>query len=123
MQRLWPPHSHIELTAVFTAVLYVLLRYFLRPEEVWQLLDRLLRKDAEEHSPKGSRSPLLARLVAAAVAGIVLFVLLLPMQRLAEMHLFVIMLNLAHVLTICELSAAIMFLSTEHRSSAKLKEE
>ncbi|KAK6029804.1 hypothetical protein OSTOST_04077 [Ostertagia ostertagi] len=45
MYRLWPPHAYIELAAVFTVTLYILLKYFMIPEHVWQLLGRRDRRD------------------------------------------------------------------------------
>ncbi|KJH50505.1 hypothetical protein DICVIV_03355 [Dictyocaulus viviparus] len=112
MQRFWPPHSHIELAAVFTVVLYVLLKYFRYP-------DNLLRRDvsvATSTSSSGDvdvatrlRSSFMARLLGACVTAILLFTLLLPMQRLAEMHIFVIIVNFIHLLLICLSTAFLMF--------------
>lgn len=59
-------------------------------------------------------SSLLAlRLFSAAIAAVSVFTLLLPMQRLAEMHIFVISLNFVHILLTCELTAVIMFFFSE----------
>ncbi|XGW17319.1 hypothetical protein V3C99_002186 [Haemonchus contortus] len=124
MYRLWPPHSHIGITAMFTVTLYILLKYFMTPDHVWQLLGRRARSEEEKESSQLHRpcSVLVARLLSASVVALTVFVLLLPMQRLAEMHIFVIVLNFLHVFLVCELSSIIMFLFTGF-CTEKIKEE
>ncbi|KAL6727888.1 hypothetical protein Aduo_009726 [Ancylostoma duodenale] len=131
MQKLWPPHDNFELAVVFTMALYVTLKYFLTPENVLQVLQRLVGRpdftvSEEDEKPLGSghfSSSLLAvRLFSAAVVAVCVFTLLLPMQRLAEMHIFVISLNFFHMLLMCELTAVIMFFYSE-RVQDKVKTE
>ncbi|RCN27030.1 hypothetical protein ANCCAN_27237 [Ancylostoma caninum] len=131
MQKLWPPHDYFELAVVFTVALYVILKYFLTPENVLQVLQRVVGRpdfavNEEDEKALGTAhlpSSLLAvRLFSAAVVAVCLFTLLLPMQRLAEMHIFVISLNFFHMLLMCELTAVIMFLYSE-RLQDKVKTE
>ncbi|EPB73783.1 hypothetical protein ANCCEY_07120 [Ancylostoma ceylanicum] len=131
MHKLWPPHDNFELAVVYTVALYVFLKCFLTPENVLQVLQRLVGRpdfnvtDEDEkvlgtgHLPS---SLLALRLFSAAVVAVSVFTLLLPMQRLAEMHVFVISLNFLHILLTCEMTAVIMFFYAE-RLQDKVKKE
>ncbi|KAK6741993.1 hypothetical protein RB195_009706 [Necator americanus] len=128
MQRLWPPHANFELAVVFTLGLYMILKYFLRPEHVLEVLSRLNSSSEFPFDDKvndlagRNHHALRARLFSAGIVAVSIFTLLLPMQRIGEMHIFVIALNFVHILLLCELSAVLMFLYSE-RSENKLKEE
>ncbi|WKX98914.1 hypothetical protein Q1695_014080 [Nippostrongylus brasiliensis] len=122
MQRLWPPHSQIELTAIFTTTLYLLLEHFLNAENVCALLQTVCYRTKSSlnrrHSPQLSD-----RLLAAILTAFAMFLLLLPMQRLAEMHILVIVMNLLHSFVTCVMTAVIMFAFTQSLGKERAKAE
>ncbi|TKR78188.1 hypothetical protein L596_019038 [Steinernema carpocapsae] len=77
MYELWPPHKHFGFYAVFSVLCYYFMRYRTTPTE--------------------SLSTAFLSLRMSAISGFVFTSLLLPV-RIGEFHIFVLALNLLHVL-------------------------
>ncbi|VDM55285.1 unnamed protein product [Angiostrongylus costaricensis] len=61
------------------------------------------------------RRPLATRLLGAVVIAVCLFTLSLPMQRLAELHVFVIVINFIHIVLVCLSTTFFTFFYSERR--------
>lgn len=119
MRRLWPPHATIEFSFVFTTTVYIFLKCFV-----------VKRFTGEEKDGNLSAGPvrctaieIVQTLRSGLVIAVVLFLMLLPMQRLAEMHVFVIVLNLVHSVLLCQFVALIMFAFSARTEGIKVKVE
>ncbi|CAJ0598180.1 unnamed protein product [Cylicocyclus nassatus] len=130
MHKLWPPHMDFRIAAVFTTALYILLNYFLQPIHILEALNRFRKSsdntaddsNSSSNLQNASSSNISLRFLSSAVTATLLFILLLPMQRIAEMHIFVIVLNFLHILLISVLTTLIMFIWSE-RGKNKIKSE
>ncbi|CAI5445635.1 unnamed protein product [Caenorhabditis angaria] len=90
MTRFWPPHQETfyEFSLAYTISLILLLNA-ISIETVYQSLFSTSQKLG--NFTKFVFQPF--------YASIIVFIFLLPMQRLAEMHILVLILNFAHILT------------------------
>uniref|UniRef100_A0A1I7X648 GPI mannosyltransferase I n=1 Tax=Heterorhabditis bacteriophora TaxID=37862 RepID=A0A1I7X648_HETBA len=144
MNKLWPPYDNIELTIIYTTTVYILLKYFLDPIHFWEALNRIgifsrysiynNPSSYERNDMRESQSTTTTygtfqnaynvpfRSITASVAAGAIFTLLLPLQRLAEMHIVVIAMNYVHILITCQITSLIMFLGT-NTGEIKIKAE
>lgn len=100
MSRFWPPHQGQgfgEFSLAFTVSLILFMRLIDIPT-VFQ-------------SVFGTRynSRLLNFLITPIYTSIIPFILLFPMMRLSEMHIFVIAMNFAHILGSCYIVYAVWY--------------
>uniref|UniRef100_A0A0K0DG69 Uncharacterized protein n=1 Tax=Angiostrongylus cantonensis TaxID=6313 RepID=A0A0K0DG69_ANGCA len=106
------------LIALFTTISMC----FLRPDGCRVWFPSTMSSADDEVGAGLLRRPLATRLLGAVVIAVCLFTLSLPMQRLAELHVFVIVINFIHIVLVCLSTTFFTFFYSE-RYRKNLKEE
>ncbi|CAO4371595.1 unnamed protein product [Caenorhabditis nigoni] len=114
MARFWPPHQGYglgEFSLVFTVSLILFMRLIDIPTVIQSI------------SGKFYSSKILNFLITPIYTSIIPFILLLPMMRLSEMHIFVLALNFLHILGSSYIVYVIWYFLKNSEKLEKLKNE
>ncbi|KHN83130.1 hypothetical protein Tcan_10118 [Toxocara canis] len=112
MYELWPAHTHPAIYLAYTVFVYWIMEYYLSPSLLPFFVARPVddSKSSEDcATEKCLSTSLVSRLFIAFILSLFIFSSTLHMQRIGEMHIFVILMNYAHTLISVLLTTTVMF--------------